>query len=398
MTSSDADTPPPPDRYLIATIQYLTNRHDIALRLLAECDGAEKPEDDAAAEDRRRDEALAALVAREYARAQRATDALASMQARKQRSAVLRKKLRAECDRLCSARAILEKRVELLDQIPLEIKDPYIDGVGAYLQTRHDITLRLAAHIDAELASAEAGGADAPKLRRQRAQLSLELDALLAALQAHESKEELLDSASAVLGEGTPDTSSYLRRVLAYLDARSTIVLRMIAFIDEQLSTIGSPSAVDGPIDTRSHLTRRRAELVAELDHVNEQAAQQKRGEAELRACGLAGAAAADPYHAKVQSFLESRSEMSLQLLAFLESRLADLATRQQQPDAAAAAEGSAAAAAAAAAADGERADLAERRDALRRETDETLEMLEAQKQGQALLESLGCGAAVAAS
>ena len=211
-----------------------------------------------------------------------------------------------------------------------------------------------------------------------------------------------------MLGEGTPDTSSYLRRVLAYLDARSTIVLRMIAFIDEQLSTIGSPSAVDEPIDTRAHLTRRRAVLVAELDHVNEQAAQQKRGEAELRACGLAGAAGSDPYHAKVQSFLESRSEMSLQLLAFLESALADLATRQQQPAAADgdggdADRGGAAAAADADAADGggeraELAELAERRDALRRETDETLELLEAQKQGQALLESLGCGAAVVAS
>lgn len=379
MTSSASD------RYLIATMQYLTNRHDIALRLLAECDKA-APEDDVVAEDRRRDEALAALVARKYAQAQAATGELASMQARKQRSVVLRKKFRAECDRLCSARAILEKRVELLDQAPPSLRDPYIDGVGAYLQTRHDITLRLAAHTDAELASTEAGGAEATRLRRQRAQLSLELDTLLAALQAHESKEELLDSASEVLGKGTPDTSSYLRRVLAYLDARSTIVLRMIAFIDEQLESdeqLGSPRAVDGPIDTRLHLTRRRAELVAELDHVNEQAAQQKRGEAELRACGLAGAAA-DPYHAKVQSFLESRSEMSLQLLAFLESRLADLARRQQPT-----------------AADGERderAELAERRDALRRETDETLEMLEAQKQGQALLESLGCGAVLAPS
>ena len=71
------------DRYLIATTQYLTNRHDIALRLLAECD---KEEYDHAMEDRLRDEALVATVGRNYPAAQQAMSQLVSMRARKDRS------------------------------------------------------------------------------------------------------------------------------------------------------------------------------------------------------------------------------------------------------------------------------------------------------------------------
>ena len=78
-------------------------------------------------------------------------------------------------------------------------RDPYMGLHGAYLQ-RHEITLRLVAAVDVELASVEAGGAPALELQQWRRRLSLELDALLAGLQAHEVKEELLDSASELLG------------------------------------------------------------------------------------------------------------------------------------------------------------------------------------------------------
>ena len=209
------------DRYLIAITQYLTNRHDIALRLLAECH-KDVPQDDLQRENGLRDTALAAMVARDYQSAQRATVQLVDMKARRERSAVLRKQLGVECDRLCSARAIIEKREELLDQAPGNIqcaptprlqrthqstpvrpaqphpsaglpwcRDPYMGGVGAYLHKRHDITLRLVAAVDAELACVEAGGAAALELQQRRSRFRLELDALLAALQAHEVKDEM---------------------------------------------------------------------------------------------------------------------------------------------------------------------------------------------------------------
>ena len=51
------------DRYLIAINGYLNARHNIALRLLAECD-KEAEEDDIAKENKLRDDALTATVAR----------------------------------------------------------------------------------------------------------------------------------------------------------------------------------------------------------------------------------------------------------------------------------------------------------------------------------------------
>ena len=80
-------------------------------------------------------------------------------------------------------------------------------------------------------------------------------------------------------------------------------------------------------------------------------------------------AADSDPYHAKVRVYLESRSEMSLSLLAYIDGKFARL-------DGAADAE--------------ERAALSARRDAVRSEADATLSALQEQEDGQALLAALG--------
>ena len=289
------------DRYLQATLQYLYNRHDIALRLLAECD-KEAAVEDRMREETLRDEALSALVRRDYAAAAAATAQLAASSEQTRRVTTLRRQLRLECDRLCAARELIEQRELLLQGAPAGILDPAgPESVGASLQRRHDITLRLIAAIDAELAGDGGSGAGAAKLRDRRARLSMELDLLLAALQAHAHKEELLDSASGVLGEGTPDTGAYLRRALAYLEARSSIVLRLVAYIDERLVQARTPYAspcvaslvrslsmrarvctqLDGaasPVsvtetsaEQRAALRSRRQTLLAELDAINAQ-------------------------------------------------------------------------------------------------------------------------------
>jgi len=271
------------DPFLKASQEYLQRRHEIALRLLAECD-KQADASDASQENELRDQALLAIVRREYAEAAKLTQQLATQHDQKQHVQQRRHQLRAECDRLCFARATLEQRQELLESAPATIEDPFIGGVSGYLEKRHETALRLVAALDVELARLEAKGDDTARalgLRVKREQLGIEIDTLLKALQVHEQREELLSTADEILGDGAPDTSAYLRRVLAYLDARSAIILKLIASIDERLR----PNSGDDRA-AQAHLTKQRAELVSELDQINEKIAAQKRGESELRACG----------------------------------------------------------------------------------------------------------------
>lgn len=353
------------DQFLVASQEYLQRRHEIALRLLAECD-KQVAASDVAHENALRDQALLALVKRDYTAAAELTQTLASRQEQQQHVTRRRTQLRLECDRLCSARATLEQRQELLEHTPAAIEDPYIGGVGAYLEKRQETALRLVAALDAEIARFPADDAKAEKLRVKREQLSIETDTLLKAIEVHEEREELLCSAGEVLGDGTPDTSVYLRRVLAYLDARSAIVLKLIANIDAK---IRSQSAGDD----QAHLTKQRADLVEDLDQINEKIAVQKRGEDELKACGFKGDAG-DPYHIKVTTYLQNRSDVALQLIAFLDHRLESL-NDQASPE--------------------ERERLAAQRERMRLEADAALAKMAQQDQGQAFMDSLSVGAKV---
>jgi hypothetical protein len=348
------------DHFLVASQEYLQRRHEIALRLLAECD-KQAATPDVANENELRDRALLALVTRNYTVAADAASSLASQQEKQQHVEHRRQQLRLEVDRLCSARATLEQRQELLDQAPAGIEDPYIGGIGAYLEKRHETALRLVAALDTEIAGAKVEDAKLEKLRMKREQLGLEVDTLSKALEVHEEREELLTSAEVVLGDGAPDTSAYLRRVLAYLDARSSIVLKLIANIDERLRHKSGD-------DEAAHLTKQRAELVIELDQINEKISVQKRGESELKACGLKSEAG-DPYHIKVTTYLQNRSDVALQLIAFLDQRMASLNDQASLE---------------------ERARLEEKKKELQREADQTLAQMAAQEQGQALIEKFG--------
>jgi hypothetical protein len=363
------------DPFLKASHEYLQRRHEIALRLMAECDKQADASDELQENDLR-DRAMMALVKRDYGEAAKVAQQLASQHDQKVHVQQRRRQLRAECDKLCSARALLEQRQELLENAPATIEDPYFGGVALYLQKRHETALRLVAALDAELArlgTTPDEEARAKGLRVKREQLSIESDTLLKALQVHEQREELLNTAEEVLGGSTPDTSAYLRRVLAYLDARSAIVLKLIASIDEQLGggaegTGGSGSTPAGSLraEDQAHLVRQRAELVQELDQINEKIALQKRGEDELKACGLKSELG-DPYHVKVTTYLQNRSDVALQLIAFLDQRLESLNMQEE-----------------------ERKSLASRRDALRKEADAALAELDQQYAGQALMDSLG--------
>jgi len=348
------------DQFLVASQEYLQRRHEIALRLLAECD-KQVATADIAQENALRDQALLALVQRDYASASDLTQRLASQKEKQDHVTRRRLQLRLECDRLLSARSTLEQRQELLDQAPATIEDPYLGGVGAYLQKRHETALRLVAALDAEIARTPADDEKSKSLRRKREQLSIETDTLSKAMDVQEEREELLTSAGEVLGDSTPDTSAYLRRVLAYLDARSGIVLKLIANIDERLG-----SKVAG--DDEAHLTKQRAELVAELDQINEKISLQKRGEAELKACGLKSELG-DPYHVKVTTYLQNRSDVALQLVAFLDHRLESL-NDQASPE--------------------ERERLAKQREKMLREADATLAQIDEQEQAQRIMDSLG--------
>merc|ERR1719395_48873 len=124
---------------------------------------------------------------------------------------------------------------------------------------RSRTALRLVAALDAEIARTPADDEKSKSLRRKREQLSIETDTLSKAMDVQDEREELLTSAGEVLGDSTPDTSAYLRRVLAYLDARSGIVLKLIANIDERLASHSSA-------EYEEHLKKQRAELVTELD------------------------------------------------------------------------------------------------------------------------------------
>jgi len=318
------------DRFMSALSAYLASRHDVALRLLSEVD-KEEAASEKAEEEALREEALSALVQRNYEAAHEATAQLSAVSARRRRVAELRHKMRIECDRVNSAREVLEQRAKILQQTPPFIQDPLLGGIGESLHRRHEVAMRLVAAIDAQLVATDVESADAIALQRRRARLMLEIDVLLAATQAHEQKEALLDTASGVLGHGAPDSGAYLRRTLAFLDARSTVILRIIAFIDEQLGACPtSPSDVVTEArqvhaqTAREHLAARRADLVRELDEINAQVTQQRQGEAMLKAWGLH---AADPYAAKIRQYLEGRSETSLQLLAFIDARCAAVDT-----------------------------------------------------------------------
>lgn len=346
------------DPFLVASQEYLQRRHEIALRLMAECD-KQVATSDSVQENALRDQALLALVKRDYSAAAEIAQQLASHKERERHLHRRRQQLRLECDRLLSARSTLEERQEILDQVPAAIEDPYLGGVGAYLQKRHETALRLVAALDAEIARTPHD--KAADLRRRREQLSLETDTLLKAIEVQEEREELLCSAGEVLGDSTPDTSAYLRRVLAYLDARSSIVLKLIANIDERLGSAVSE-------ENKAHLTKQRSELVAELDQINEKIALQKRGEAELKACGLKSEFG-DPYHVKVTTYLQNRSDVALQLIAFLDQRLASLNASAE-----------------------ERQQLAAQREKMLREADATLAQIDEQDQAQKLMDSLKVG------
>lgn len=348
------------DQFLVASQEYLQRRHEIALRLLAECD-KQVAGTDVVHENSLRDQALLALVQRDYSSAADLTTRLASQQEQQQHVARRRQQLRLECDRLLSARSTLEQRQELLDQTPAAIEDPYLGGVGAYLQKRHETALRLVAALDAEISRTSPDDKKAASLRRKREHLSLETDTLLKAIEVQEEREELLCSAGEVLGDSTPDTSAYLRRVLAYLDARSSIVLKLIANIDERLG-----SKATG--DDEAHLTKQRAELVEELDQINEKISLQKRGESELKACGLRSDQS-DPYHVKVTTYLQNRSDVALQLIAFLDRRLESL-NDEASPE--------------------ERDRLAAQREKMQREVDADLAQIDEQEQAQKVMDSLG--------
>lgn len=360
------------DKFLVASQEYLQRRHDIALRLLAECD-KQAAGIDTSEENQLRDGAMLALVKRDYLAAAEITKRLAVWHEKREHISQRMSQLRKECDRLCSARATLEQRQELLELAPAAIEDPYIGGVGAYLNKRHETALRLGAALDAKVKSLDEAGdsAQAAEFRLKREHMGIEIDTLLAALQVHEEREELLGSAEDALGDSVPGTEAYLRRVLAYLDARSAIVLRLIANIDSQLSAKGGGADAEG----HSHLRGQRAELMVELDQINEKIATQKRGEAELRAVGLKSDAS-DPYHMKVTTYLQNRSDVALQLIAFLDARLDSLSNTPEQSE--------------------ERGRLLQQRDKLRAGADETLAQIADQEQGQALMDSLGVPARAA--
>jgi len=343
------------DQFLVASQEYLQRRHEIALRLLAECD-KQVSTSDVAEETTLRDQALLALVKRDYIAAAEVTQSLAARQSQQQHVALRRQQLREECDRLLSGRATLEERQEILEQTPSTMDDPYIGGIAAYLEKRHETALRLVAVLDAEIARTPADDKKANGLQRKREQLSLETDTLLKAMQVNEDKEELLCSAEEVLGDGTPDTSAYLRRVLVYLDARSSIILKLIANIDQRLGAKASG-------DDEGHLKKQRGDLVAELDQINEKIAMQKKGEMELKACGLRSEAS-DPYHIKVTTYLQNRSDVALQLIAFLDTKL-DSLNDQASPE--------------------ERARLCAQREKMRREADTTHAQIDQQEQLQKL-------------
>lgn len=350
------------DQFLLASQEYLNRRHETALRLLAACDKQAGMPQDEACENDLRDKALLALVSRDYSTAAELTKRLADMSEQKQHLLQRCTQLRKECDRLREASSVLEERQELLQQAPESIEDPYISSVGGYLEKRHETALRLIAALDAEVTKEDAS--DALRVKRER--LLIEIDALSAAMQVQAERDELLDSAEGALGEGAPNTAVYLRRVVAYLDARSRIVLKLIASIDKQLA-----DGADGK--DRDHLTTQRDELVKELDGINEKIAAQKRGETALKDFGLSSDAL-DPYCLKVTTYLQHRSDVALQLIAFLDQRLESL-----QPDAS-----------------DERGLIVSRRDELRRQTDDAFAQIAQQEQGQAIMDKLGVPARAA--
>merc|ERR1712048_903272 len=115
----------------------------------------------------------------------------------------------------------------------------------------------------------------------------------------------------------------------------------------------------------REQLVKQRGGLTVELDQINEKISAQKTAETELKKCGL-DSDASDPYHIKVTTYLENRSEVALQLIAFLDQQLANI----DSPE--------------------EREKLTIRREQLAREADKTLAQITEQDKGQDLMDALG--------
>lgn len=348
--------------FLHASDDYLQRRHEIALRLLAHCDKQEASLD-ASHENELRDQTMIALVKRDYKLAAELAQSLAAQHGKQLHILQRKEQLRIECDRLCSARSTLAQRQELLAKVPDTIEDPYFGGVGFYLEKRHETALKLVAALDAELLRVKPEDPQAGRLRVKREQLSIEVDTLLQAIQVYEEREELLGNAEEVLGESTPDTTSHLRRIIAYLDARSKVVLKLIASIDHQFKL--NASKLDA--DSKARLEKQRTDLASELDDINESIAVQKEAEAELKACGLKSGT--DPYHNKVTTYLQNKSDVALQLIAFLDQRLEMLNSPEQVV---------------------ERQSLAAKRDALKQEADDMLAQIDRQATGQKLIEKAG--------
>lgn len=256
----------------------------------------------------------------------------------------------------------MEERLKLLASAPSAIDDPHIHDVATYLSKRQETALRLIAAVDA-LQERSPSVHDAVVLRRRRDALKAEVDTLHTAMRVNEERETLLDAA-AVLGEGAPSTTPYLRRVLAYLEAKTSIALKVIACLDNDLESLPQ-----GLSEARSALVRRRKQLVEEVDELAAKADAQRRGEVDLRACGLS-ATDDDPYHVKVTTYLQSRSDMALQLIASLDAKLSDIGISGDTSE--------------------EVLALASKRDLLRHEADATLKALDDQCRGQDLLTDLG--------
>ena len=347
---------------------YIERRHEIALRLLAgierQLDGSSREEEDAI-----RDKALVALATRKYGQAATLSAALAQMEGRRDHLIRRRESLRAECDRLCAANEALSERSELITSAAAAVADPYWDTVSQYLERRHETALKLLAAIDKQLE-----GGDAASLRPRRERLSLEVDALQAALRVQSEREEILDAAPPSQHSAVADSAAYLRRVLAYLEARSAIALKLVASLDAEISADDAAGRPMAP-ESRARLEGRRLGLVREVDGLAAKAESQRRGEADLRACGLTPGGA-DPYHLQVTSYLESRSDMALQLIAHLDAKLDEIAS----PSATTARPAELA----------EVAELRLQRDTLRADADATLERLDDQRRGQTIMQALG--------
>jgi len=196
------------DKLLIASKDYIQRRHEIALRLLAECDKLVSSAD-VALENELRDQALLALVKREYRAAANFAQDLAFRQEQQDHILQRRQELVLEFDKLCEARKTLEQRQEMLEQAPATLPDPCVPAgsasgdpchmkITAYLQSRSDVALQLIAVIDAKLdrllddpARSEE---ERERLTSQREKLRFQADEALAQIAEQDQGQVIMDS------------------------------------------------------------------------------------------------------------------------------------------------------------------------------------------------------------